>query len=80
LFRGIEIMKKKFILEGLGCANCAAKMERAINKLAGVKEATVNFMTQKLIIEGEDEKMPEIVQEAEKIIKKIESQVVMKKA
>ena len=73
-------MKKKFILEGLGCANCAAKMERAINKLFGVKEATVNFMTQKLIIEGEDEKMPEIVQEAEKIIKKIESQVVMKKA
>ncbi|NMB95973.1 MAG: heavy metal transporter [Clostridiaceae bacterium] len=72
-------MKKKFILEGLGCANCAAKMERAINKLFGVKEATVNFMTQKLIIEGEDEKMSEIVQEAEKIIKKIESQVVMKK-
>jgi len=73
-------MRKKFILEGLGCANCAAKMERAINKLTGVKEATVNFMTQKLIIEGEDEKMPEIVQEAEKIIKRIESQVVMKKA
>jgi len=73
-------MKKKFILEGLGCANCATKMEEAIKKLDGVKEATVNFMTQRLIIEGEDEKMPEIVQEAEKIIKKIESQVVMKKA
>ena len=73
-------MKKKFILEGLGCANCATKMEEAIKKLDGVKEATVNFMTQRLIIEGEDDKMPEIVREAEKIIKKIESQVVMKKA
>ncbi|MDF2700868.1 MAG: Cation-transporting family ATPase [Haloplasmataceae bacterium] len=73
-------MKKKFVLEGLGCANCAAKMEKAINELDGVKEATVNFMTQKLVIEGEDEKMPKIVQEAEKIVKKVESQVVMKKA
>lgn len=73
-------MKKKFILEGLDCADCAAKMERAINKLDGVKEATVNFMTQKLVIEGEDEKMPTIMQEAEKIVKKIEPGTVMKKA
>ena len=74
------MIKKKFILEGIECANCAAKMERAINKLDGVKEATVNFLTAKLTIEGEDEKMPTIIQEAEKIIKKIEPQVVMKKA
>ena len=73
-------MKKKFILEGLDCANCAAKMEKAINELDGVKEATVNFMTQKLVIVGEDEKMPTIVQEAEKIVKKIEPDTVMKKA
>ena len=73
-------MKKKFILEGLECANCAAKMEKAINELDGVNEATVNFMTQKLVIEGENEKMPIIVEEAEKIVKNIESHVVMKKA
>jgi cation transport ATPase len=66
-------MKKKFILEGLDCANCAAKMEKAINELDGVKEATVNFMTTKLVIDGEDEKMPTIIAEAEKIVKKIES-------
>lgn len=73
-------MKKKFVLKGLGCANCAAKMEEAINKLDGVKEATVNFITQKLIIVGEDAKMPTIIQEAEQIIKNIESQVVIQKA
>ena len=73
-------MKKKFILEELDCADCAAKIEHAVNKLDGVKEATVNFMTQKLVIEGEDEKMPTIVQEAEKIVKKIEPDTVMKKA
>ena len=73
-------MKKRFKLEGLECANCAAKMERAINELDGVKEATVNFMTQKLVIEGEDEKMPTIIEEAEKVVKDIESHVNMKKA
>ncbi|MCW6653769.1 cation transporter [Aerococcaceae bacterium NML210727] len=73
-------MKKKFILEGLDCANCAAKMEKAINELDGVKEATVNFVTTKLIIDGEDEKMPTIIAEVEKIVKKIEPDTTMKKA
>lgn len=73
-------MKKTFRLEGLGCANCAAKMERAINELDGVQNATVNFMTTKMVIEGEDEKMPVIVEAAEKIVKKIEPDVVIKKA
>jgi len=72
-------MKKKFLLEGLGCANCAANMEEAINKLEGVEEATVNFLTQKLTIVGKDEKMPSVIKEAEKIIKKIEPQVNVKK-
>lgn len=73
-------MKKKFILKGLECANCAAKMEKAINELDGVKEATVNFMTTKLVIDGEDEKMPTIIAEVEKIVKKIEPDTTMKKA
>jgi copper chaperone CopZ len=73
-------MKKTFRLEGLGCANCAAKMERAINELDGVQNATVNFMTTKMVIEGEDEKMSVIVEAAEKIVKKIEPDVIIKKA
>jgi len=73
-------MKKTFRLDGLGCANCAAKMERSINELDGVQNATVNFMTTKMVIEGEDEKMPVIVEAAEKIVKKIEPDVVIKKA
>ncbi|KLE15711.1 cation transporter [Clostridium sp. C8] len=73
-------MKKKFRLEGLECANCAAKMEKAINELDGVKEVTVNFLTTKLVIEAEDDKMAGIVQAAEKIVKDIEPDTVMKKA
>lgn len=72
-------MKKIFRLEGLGCANCAAKMERSINELDGVSSATVNFMTAKMVIEAEDEKMTAITEAAEKIIKKIEPYVIVKK-
>lgn len=78
--QGETTMKKKFLLKGLGCANCAAKMENAICKLDGVQDATVNFMTSRLIIEGEEEKMPVIIQEAEKIIKKLEPDVRITKA
>lgn len=73
-------MKTIFKLEGLECANCAAKIERAINGLDGVKNATVNFLTTKMVIEGEDEKMLAIIDAAEKIVKKNEPQVVVKKA
>lgn len=73
-------MKKTFKLEGLDCANCAAKMEDRINKLEGVNQATVNFMTNKLVIEGEDDKIEEIIESAKAIIKKLEPDVVVKKA
>jgi len=72
-------MKKTFRLEGLGCANCASKMENAINKLEGVTTATVNFITTKMVIEADDMNMSTIVAAAEKIIKKIEPDVIIKK-
>ena len=43
-------MKKKFKLQDLDCANCAAKMEEAIKKIDGVTDASVSFMTQKLAV------------------------------
>ncbi len=65
-------MKKTFKLEDLDCANCAAKMEAAIKKLDGVKDATVSFMTQKMTIEAEDERFDEVVKAAVKCIAKVE--------
>ena len=41
-------MKKKFKLQDLDCANCAAKMEDAIKKIPGVNDANVSFMIQKM--------------------------------
>ena len=65
-------MKKTYKLEDLDCANCAAKMEAAIKKLDGVKDATVSFMTQKMTIEAEDERFDEVVKAAVKCIAKVE--------
>ena len=45
-------MRRIFKLENLGCASCAAKMERAIEKIKGVKEVSVSFMTQRLTVEA----------------------------
>lgn len=65
-------MKKKFKLEDLDCANCAAKMEEAIKKLDGVQDASVNFMQQKMTIEADDDKFDAIMQEVVKTIAKVE--------
>lgn len=73
-------MTKTFRLDGLCCANCAAKIEKKISGLDGVKDATVNFMTTKLVIDAQEDKMESIITDSEKIIKKIEPDVVMKKA
>ena len=56
-------MKKKFKLQDLDCANCAAKMEDAIRHIEGVTDATVSFMTQKLTIEADEERFDEIMKE-----------------
>lgn len=66
-------MKKKFKLENLDCANCAAKMEAAINKIEGVNEATVSFMNQKLVIDAVDDKFDEIVNQAAEAIAKVDA-------
>lgn len=65
-------MRKVFKLQDLGCANCAAKMEREISKIEGVNSASVNFITQKLTIESDLEDLSGILKAVQKAIKKIE--------
>ncbi len=65
-------MKKKFKLEDLDCANCAAKMEDGIKKIDGVISASVSFMTQKLVIEAEDARFDEIMKEVVAVCAKVE--------
>lgn len=65
-------MKKKFKLEDLDCANCAAKMEEAIKKIDGVNDASVSFMHQKLTIDAADDRFDEIMEQVVKACAKVE--------
>lgn len=65
-------MKKTFKMVDLECAHCAAKMEDAIRKLEGVNEVSISFMTQKLVLDAQDDKFEQVVDEAVKICKKVE--------
>lgn len=65
-------MKKKFKLQDLDCANCAAKMEEAIKKIEGVNDASMSFMTQKLTIDAADECFDAIMDEVVRVCAKVE--------
>ena len=66
------IMKKTYKID-VDCANCANKTEDAAKKTAGVKDATVNFMTLKMSVEFEDSAdVKAVMQEVYKNCKKVE--------
>ena len=65
-------MKKTYKID-VDCANCANKMEDAAKKTPGVKNATVNFMALKMIVEFEDGQEPTtVMQQVLKNCKKVE--------
>lgn len=72
-------MKAVLKLEGLCCANCAAKIENEVNKIPGVDEANLSFMTQKLTIIASNDRIEDIITEAIRISKKIEDEVEVKR-
>lgn len=70
--KGCAVMKKTFKLIDLDCANCAAKMENAIQKIDGVADASVSFMAQKMTVEADDAQFDAIMQQVVKACKKVE--------
>ena len=58
-------MKKRYNLSDVDCANCAAKMEEQISKLPGVNSASISFMAQKLTLDADEDKLDEILKQAE---------------
>lgn len=64
-------MKKIYKCE-VDCANCAAKMERAVLKIDGVNDCYVNFLSQKFMLDAVDEKFDDILKQAIKAMKKVE--------
>ena len=65
-------MKKKFKMQDLDCAHCAAKMEEAIKKIDGVNDAAISFMAQKLTVDAGDDKFDSIMEEVVKTCRKVE--------
>ena len=64
-------MKKVFKIE-VDCANCANKIQDAVSKIEGVNSVTINFMTQKMIIDIDDDKFDEVFKLVVKTAKKVE--------
>lgn len=65
-------MKKKYHCE-VDCANCAAKIEDAMNCIDGVTSAKINFLMQRLTFEAEESRFEELLQEAIQAGKRIEA-------
>ena len=70
-------MKKRFKLTDLDCANCAAKMEAAIKNIPGVNDASVSFLTQKMMLDADDARFDAILQEVVKVCKRVEPDCVI---
>ncbi len=68
-------MKNKFKIKGLDCANCAAKLESEIQKVEGVSDASISFMTERLVIECEENEKHKVMEKVKKVIKKEEPDV-----
>ena len=71
-------MKKVIALQDLDCANCAAKMEAAIRSIDGVHSVSVNFITQKMIIDIDDDNVELLLKEIKSVCKKVEPDCILK--
>lgn len=65
-------MKKAFKVKGLDCPNCAARLERNIQKVDGVEDAVVSFATTKLTLTAPDDRFDAVLEEVCALTKKIE--------
>jgi Cd2+/Zn2+-exporting ATPase len=74
----MAIAKKQYILEGLCCGNCAAQIERDVNKLSGVTAASVDFVSKTLTMEiADNTTVNNMIAQADAIIKRHDSAIIM---
>lgn len=65
-------MKKNYRLENLDCANCAAKMERAVARIDGVDSVSISFMGQRMSIDADESRFDKIMDDVVKACKRVE--------
>ncbi|MCH4201112.1 MAG: cadmium-translocating P-type ATPase [Clostridium tyrobutyricum] len=72
-------IKKELILDGLDCANCAAKIENKINGIDGINSALMNFVTKTLTIDvGNNDDMEALLSQVRDVVKKLEPDVIVR--
>lgn len=74
-----SIVKKKYILDGLACASCSSKIEKAVDDLPYVKSAEINFATSTIIITGYKKQLRDIKEILQKISDQVEPGIEVKK-
>ena len=70
-------MNMKFKIKGLDCANCAAELERAIQKVEGVTSASISFMSERIDLEIDENNKEEILKKIKKVTKREEPDVTL---
>ena len=73
-------MRKVFKLTDLDCAHCAAKIERAVQELPGVSSASLNFLTGRLTVEGEEQALAELFDHTVRLVRRYEPDVEVRRA
>ncbi|MDU6522733.1 heavy metal translocating P-type ATPase [Enterococcus devriesei] len=68
-------MEKVYRLDGLDCANCAAKIERSVQQIKGVEKAQVDFISTKLTIVAPEKEIDRVTEEAKEVVYKLEPDV-----
>ena len=69
----------KFKIEGLDCTNCASTLESEISKIEKINNASISFMSQRLLFSCEEDNYEEVVKLIKKIIKAEEPDVTVEK-
>lgn len=65
-------MKSTYKIRGIDCANCAAQLENAISKVEGVQSASISFMSERMVLEYDEQNKEEIMKKIKKVIKREE--------
>ena len=64
-------MRKIVRFTGVCCANCAAKLERALEKIDGINSVQLNFMAQRVNFDIDDNKYEEVVKRIKEVTEKV---------
>ena len=68
-------MKKRYMIKNLDCAVCATKLEKAIQKIDGVNEVSISFLSEKMKLVIDETREDTIMNEINDVIHRLEPEV-----